>query len=134
MVEISTDRARLDVDFIHEFLSNSSYWAQGRSREEVERTIRNSLCFGAYSGGRQVGFARVITDEVVFGYLADVFTAPNHRGRGIGKALMHAIVNHPTVSRLPVFLLRTRDAQSLYAKFGFAALPRVEEMMGRYLT
>ena len=86
MVEISTDRERLDVDFIHRFLTDSSYWAQGRSREGVERTIRNSLCFGAYADGRQAGFARVITDEVVFGYLADVFTTPcgrpNRRSAG----------------------------------------------------
>ena len=132
MVEISTDPRRLDVDFIHSFLTSSSYWARGRSREEVELTIRKSLCFGAYADGRQVGFARVITDEVAFGYLADVFSAPDRRGEGIGKALMQAIVDHPTIARLPVFLLRTKDAHSLYAKFGFSPLPKVEEMMGRY--
>jgi GNAT superfamily N-acetyltransferase len=132
-LEISTDRARLDVDLIHDFLSRSSYWAAGRQRDIVERTIANSLCFGAYVHSQQVGFGRVITDGAVFGYVADVFVIPDARRRGIGTALMRAVMNHPDVSKLKVVLLRTSDARSFYAKYGFAALPAPEEMMGRYL-
>ena len=132
-LEISTDRARLDVDLIHDFLSRSSYWAAGRQRDTVERSIANSLCFGAYVDGQQVGFGRVITDGAVFGYVADVFVIPDARGRGIGTALMQAVMKHPDVSKLKVVLLRTSDARSFYAKHGFAALPAPDEMMGRYL-
>lgn len=131
---ISTDRSRLDVDLIQQFLG-SSYWAEGRTREMVERSIRHSLCFGVYEGGPegapQVAFARVITDCAVFGYLADVFVVPGHRGRGISKGLMRAILAHPDVQGLKVLLLRTRDAHGLYAQFGFAPLPRPDEMMTR---
>ena len=129
--EISTEPARLDIALIHHFLSES-YWAQGRSREVVERSIRNSLCFGAYVERRQVGFARVVTDRAVFAYLADVFVLPEHRGRGLGKALTQAALNHPDLRGLSVVLLRTRDAHSLYSQFGFQALPRPDEMMGKY--
>lgn len=129
--EISTDAARLDRAMVHDFLS-SSYWAEGRSREIVERTIENSICFGVYVDGRQVGFARVISDRAVFGYLADVFVIPEFRGRGLAKALVRSILEHPDLHDLQVFLLRTRDAHGLYSQVGFEPLPRVEEMMGRY--
>jgi GNAT superfamily N-acetyltransferase len=131
-VEISTDRARVDVDVVHDFLRRSSYWALGRPREVVERTIANSLCFGAYAGGKMVGFGRVITDHAVIGYVVDVFVVPEARGRGIGKALVRAMVEHPTIAGLQVVLLRTTDARSLYTQFGFAPVPRPEELMGRY--
>lgn len=129
--EICTDAERLDVEMIHRFLSGS-YWAAGRPREVVERSIRHSLCFGVYLEGKQVAFARVISDRAVFAYLADVFVLPEYRGRGISKALMAAIVEHPDVSGLRVCLLRTRDAHGLYAQFGFGPLPDPDEMMGRY--
>ena len=128
--EISTDTARFDLDLIHTFLG-STYWAEGRPRDVVERSIRNSLCFGAFDGAQQVGFARVITDRAVFGYLADVFVVPAYRGRGIAKLLMTAIVGHPDVSGLKVLLLRTRDAHGLYAQFGFKPLSAADEMMVR---
>src|SRR5215510_15193253 len=92
--EISTDRSRLDVALIHDFL-HSSYWAQGIPRSVVERSIRHSLCFGAFHDGRQVGFARVVSDFAAIAYVADVFVVPEHRGRGISKLLMRAIVEHP---------------------------------------
>jgi len=117
-VEISTDVNRLDVDFIHASLT-ATYWARGRSRATVERTIEHSLCFGAYAGGRQVGFARVVSDHAVFAYLMDVFVDPEYRRQGIGKALMTAILAHPELQGLKLFLLRTRDAGALYARFGF---------------
>jgi|SRR5436190_2051765 len=129
--EISTDPGRLDVDMVHRFLS-SSYWANGRSREVVERTIHHSLCFGAYQENRQIGFGRVISDRAVFGYLADVFVLPDYRGRGVGKAIVQAAVEHPELQGLRVFLLRTRDSHGLYRSLGFAPIPAPEELMGRY--
>lgn len=96
--EISTDRRRLDVDAIHAFLASSD-WAQGRAREIVERSIAHSLCFGVYHGGRQVGFARVVTDRAVFACLMDVFVLPDHRGHGVGKLLVRTILAHPETCR-----------------------------------
>ena len=119
--EISTDPARLDIDLIHNFLE-TSYWAKGRRRSVVERSIRNSLCFGAYLAGRQVAFARVVSDRAVFAYLMDVFVLPEFRGRGISKALMRSILEHADLQNLRFFLLATRDAHDLYAQFGFHPL------------
>jgi GNAT superfamily N-acetyltransferase len=126
--EISTDPARLDVDVIHRFLE-TSYWAKGRRRSVVERSIRNSLCFGVYIAGRQVAFARVVSDRAVFAYLMDVFVLPEFRGRGIAKALMRAVLDHPELQNLRVFLLVTRDAHRLYAPFGFRSLAHAERWM-----
>jgi GNAT superfamily N-acetyltransferase len=126
--EISTDRARLDVGLIHEFL-RSSYWSPGVPREVVEKSIRNSLCFGAYLGPRQVGFARVVSDFATVAYVADVFVLPAHRGRGVSKRLMRAILDHPELQGLRRILLATRDAHGLYAQFGFEPLARPEYFM-----
>ena len=126
--EISTDRNRLDVALIHEFL-RSSYWAQGIPRAVVERSIQHSLCFGAYLDGRQVGFARVISDFAAIAHVADVFVVPEHRGRGISKLLMRAIVEHPDLQGLRRMLLVTRDAHGLYAQFGFQPLTHPEHFM-----
>ena len=127
-LEISTDPARIDLDVVYGFLS-TSYWAQTRPREAVERSIANSIPFGAYTGGRQVAFARVVTDRAVFGYLADVFVLPEFRGRGISKVLMRAILAHPDLATVTIILLRTRDAHGLYAQFGFEPLPNPDETM-----
>ena len=127
-IEISTDQARLDIDVIHGFLQ-TSYWAQGRRRSVVERAIRNSLCFGVYVAGRQVAFARVVSDRAVFAYLMDVFVVPEYRGRGISKALMRAVLDHPDLQNLRGFLLGTQDAHGLYEQFGFRALAQPELWM-----
>ena len=127
-LEISTDPARIDVDMVHRFLS-ASYWAHGRSRETIARSIVNSIAFGAYISGRQVAFARVISDHAVFGYLADVFVVPELRGRGVAKALMRAVLSHPDLARLNLILLRTRDAHGLYAQFGFETVTGPNELM-----
>ncbi len=127
-LEISTDPARIDVDMVHRFLS-TSYWAEGRSRETVERSIANSIVFGAYVSARQVAFARVITDRAVFGYLADVFVVPELRGRGVAKALMQRVLSHSDLAGLKLILLRTRDAHGLYAQFGFEAATNPHELM-----
>lgn len=121
---ISTDPARLDVDVIHGYLAQS-YWATGIPREIVERSIRGSLCFGIYEAvagkpERQIGFARVITDRATFAYLADVFVLEGWRGRGLSKWLLETILAHPDLQGLRRFCLGTRDAQSLYARYGFA--------------
>ena len=99
-IEISTDRERLDVDVIHRWLSEESYWARGRSREVVERAIAHSLCFGVYLEERQVGYARVVTDFATFAWLADVFILDEFRGRGYGKTLIQAVVDHPDLRGL----------------------------------
>ncbi len=126
--EISTDRSRLDVALIHDFL-RSTYWAQGIPRAVVERSIQHSLCFGAFLGGRQVGFGRVISDFASIAYVADVFVVPEHRGRGISKLLMRAIIEHPDLQGLRRILLATRDAHGLYAQFGFEPLTHPEHFM-----
>ncbi|HWZ95246.1 MAG TPA: GNAT family N-acetyltransferase [Opitutaceae bacterium] len=118
---VSDDPARLDVDAIHAFLT-TSYWAEGIPRERVERSLKNSLCFGAYSGAKQVGLARVISDFATFAWLADVYVLDAHRGHGLSKALMRAVVSHPRLQGLRRFQLVTRDAHNLYAQFGFIPL------------
>ena len=128
---VSTDRGRLDVNLIYEFLSKRSYWAEGVPRDVVERAIENSLCFGLFEDGRQVGFARAITDYATFAYLADVFVVEACRGRGLSKFLMECIVKHPKLQNLRRWMLATKDAHSLYAKFGFAPLEQPERFMCR---
>lgn len=117
-LEISTNRQQLDVPMIHGFLSERSYWAKGRAPEVTRRAIDNSLCFGAYVDGRQVGFARIVTDYATFAWLADVFVLDVYRGQGVGKALIRAVLDHPAMGELRV-LLATKDAHSLYAQYGF---------------
>jgi GNAT superfamily N-acetyltransferase len=122
---ISTDPAQLDVDLIHAFLSRS-YWAAGIPRELVERSIEHSLCFGAFEGDGQVGFARVISDRATYAYVSDVFVLESHRGRGVGKQLMAAIMAHPELQGLRRWNLFTRDAHGLYRQYGFGG-PRYPE-------
>ena len=121
-LEIDTDPARLDRTVIHRWLSTQSYWAAGVPRTTLDRAIENSLCFGAYLDGAQVGFARMVTDRATFAYLADVFVLDEHRGRGYSRQLMDAIVAHPGLQGLRRMLLATRDAHGLYAKYGFTPL------------
>lgn len=127
-ITIDTDRARLDRPPIHDFLSRS-YWAKDIPFEVVDRSIDNSLCFGLYDGGRQVGFARVITDRTTFAYLADVFVLPSHRGRGLSRRLMEAVLAHPDLRGLRRSMLATRDAHGLYEKVGFTRLRSPERFM-----
>ena len=119
----------MDVDLIHRYLSEESYWARGIPRELVERAIGHSLCFGAFEEGSQIGFARVITDFATFGYLADVFVVASHRGRGVAKKMMETIRAHPDLQVLRRWHLVTRDAHALYAQFGFASLDVPERHM-----
>lgn len=128
---VDTDQSRLDLRSIHEFLTNS-YWARGIPFELVARSVRSSLCFGLYEGERQIGFARVITDCATFAYLADVFVLESHRGRGLGKVLMTAILGHSSLQGLRRWLLATRDAHNLYAQYGFVPLAAPGRFMERH--
>ena len=129
---ISTNKDLLDIDLIHAYLKHQSYWAQGRSRETVQRSIENSLCFGVYQGRQHVGFARVVTDFATFSWICDVFILETHRGKGLGKRLIQAIVSHPDLQNDNRFLLATRDAHELYRKYGgFETLPMPDKWMVR---
>lgn len=126
---LSTDRARLNLDVIHDFLSNC-YWAKGIPRETVARSIKHSLCFGIYDGsGLQVGSARVVSDFATVAYLGDVFVLQAYRGRGLSKFLMECIMQHPALQGLRRWILLTRDAHGLYKKFGFTPLKSAERYM-----
>ena len=127
-VVVSTDPGRLDLDLIHGYLTRS-YWAVGIPRDVVERAVRRSLCFGAYLDGRQVGFARVISDYVTFAYVSDVFVLPAHQGQGVGQRIMAAIMAHPDLQGLRRWTLFTRDAHGLYRRFGFGEARHPERLM-----
>ena len=120
-IDISSDPARLDVDAVHAFLSGT-YWSAGIPRAVLELALANSLCFGAYDGRRQVGFARVVTDRATFAWLCDVFVVESHRRRGIADALLLAILAHPDLQKLRRWSLATRDAHPLYRRHGFVPL------------
>lgn len=120
--EISTDVDRLDVEVIHRFLAEESYWSAGIPRATVERAIQNSLCFGVYHGTAQVGFARIVTDRSTFALLADVFILADHRGKGLSKHLMRCVREHEDLQGLRRLLLLTSDAHGLYRQFGFEEL------------
>ena len=120
---ISCDPARIDLAVVHGFLS-TSYWSEGLPLEVLQRAITASLCFGVYHGGKQVGFARVVTDRATFAYLCDVFVLDAYRGQGLGRWLMEAVAAHPDLQGLRRMVLVTRDAHGLYEKFGFRPLAR----------
>ena len=126
-IVVTTDRSRLDLEVIHGYLTRS-YWAKGIPRKTVARAMDRSLCFGAFEGDRQVGFARVISDLTTFAYVSDVFVVESHQGRGVGKRLMAAIVAHPELQELRRWTLFTRDAHGLYRQYGFRE-PRYPERL-----
>ena len=129
-LRISTDPAELDLALVHRFLSTEAYWSRGIPEATVARALANSLCFGAFLHGvGQVGFARVVTDQATFGYLADVFVLPEHRGRGYAKQLVAAVMADPRLQGLRRVMLATADAHALYAGFGFHAPARPEVLM-----
>ena len=128
---ISTDGSRLDVDLIHDFISNHSYWGSGRAREVVERSIENSMPFGVYYAEQQVGFSRIVTDYATFAWVADEIVVPEHRGRGLSKWLMEVILAHPRLQGFRRWVLSTKDAHGLYEQFGFIKLHRPEGWLVR---
>ncbi len=120
---ISTNASLLNIDAIHDYLSNQSYWAANIPRGVVERSLSNSLCFGVYcNNNQQIGFARLVTDKATFAYLADVFILEEFRGKGLSKWLMEAIQSHPELQGLRRWMLGTRDAHGLYEQFGWTVL------------
>ena len=125
---ISTDPARMDLDAIHAYLSQS-YWAEGVPRAIVERSLLGSLTFGLFHDSSQVGLARVVTDRATFAYLCDVYVLEDHQGRGLGRWLIETVMAHPDLQGLRRFSLVTRDAQDLYSKFGFGALASPDRHM-----
>ena len=131
-IEISTDAARLDLAAVHGFLSRESHWARGIDRATVERSVHNSLCFGAYRGGEQIGFARVVTDRATFAFVCDVFVVPEARGNGVARLLVDAITRHPDLQCLRRMALTSRDAQGLYERAGFSNLANPERWMERF--
>ncbi|ULC60101.1 GNAT family N-acetyltransferase [Flaviramulus sp. BrNp1-15] len=132
MIEISTDKKRLQITVIHKFLTES-YWAKGRKIEEVKKSINNCLCFGVYVNENQIGFARIATDYTVFAYLMDVFILPEYRGKGYSKQLIKAINEEPKLQSCKVWMLKTADAHGLYKQFGYTELKHPEKVMERIL-
>ncbi len=129
---ISTDPDRLDLDIIHRWISEESYWARGRSRKTVVAAVQASLNFGVYTeAGEMVGAARVVTDSATFAWLCDVFVLDEHRGHGLGKALVAAAVEHPQLADLQRIILATSDAHKLYAPYGFELMAHPERWMER---
>lgn len=129
---ISTDKSKLNISAIHDYLSTRSYWAKGRSLEEVKTVVEHSLCFGMYSDqGRQMGFARVLTDRVAFAYLMDVFILEEYRNAGLGKVLVRHILDHPDLKPVRRIMLMTKDAHGLYGQFGFIPTESADKLMER---
>jgi GNAT superfamily N-acetyltransferase len=128
---ISTDPARLDVDAIHAYLSRS-YWAEGRSKAVVARSLEHSLNFGLYDGEKQIGLARVVTDYTLFAYVCDVYVLEEYRGQGLSKWLLGCMMAYPGLDSLRLWTLRTRDAHGLYRQFGFTELARPASYMEKF--
>jgi len=127
---VSTNKEKLDIPSIHDYISNRSYWAKGRSLDEVKATIKGSVCFGIYKNNVQLGFARVISDKVVLAYLLDFFIFESYRGRGLSKVLMESILSHKDFQSV-FWLLSTGDAHGLYEKFGFVKVEGASRLMRR---
>jgi len=125
---VSTDKSKLNIIIIHSYLSRS-YWSENIPQETVKKAIENSLCFGVYNNNIQIGFARVISDYTTFAYLADVFILEKERGKGLSKFLMECILKHKQLQGLRNFCLMTKDAHSLYARYGFKNIPQPENFM-----
>jgi GNAT superfamily N-acetyltransferase len=125
---VSTDRERIDLDVVHGFLTEC-YWAKGIPRDVVARSIEHSLCFGVYAEGKQIGFARVISDCATYAYIGDVFMLESFRGRGLGKWLMECVMQHPQLQGLRRWSLVTRDAHGMYARLGFGPLKKPQNYM-----
>lgn len=127
---ISTDKHRLDIQAIHRYLSERSYWARGRALDTVRQSIAHSLCFGIYGpDDAQVGFARVVTDYTIFAFIMDVFVLEAYRGRGLGKKLIAFITDFPELKNLKRWQLITADAHGLYEKYGFTGLAEAQRHM-----
>jgi N-acetylglutamate synthase-like GNAT family acetyltransferase len=128
MIEISSDKEKLDLDFIHDFLEKS-YWAAKFPKDIVKKSIENSFCFGIYRNRKQIGFARVVTDFTTFGYLSDVFITPSEQKKGLGKRLIEQVLDCDELRSLRRWHLITKDAQTFYRDHGFTAVANPEGHM-----
>jgi GNAT superfamily N-acetyltransferase len=132
MLRISADPTELDVALIHDFLACNSYWAAGIPRPTLERALANSICYGGYVDGAQVAFARAVTDQATFAYLADVFVVPGQRGKGYGRGIVRALMEDSRLQGLRRWHLVTRDMQDLYAQVGFTELSHPGQHMQKH--
>ncbi len=128
MTTVSTDKNKLDIQFINNFLK-ITFWTASQTIEDLQTCIDNSFCFGIYLDEKQIGFARVITDYIIFAYVMDVFIDENHRGKGYSSILIDKMLNEPKLQQVKIWRLATRDAHILYEKFGFKKLAFPEQMM-----
>ncbi len=128
---LSTEKDRINIEAVHRFLSQESYWAKNRSFDQTVVAIENSICFAVFDGERQVAFARVVSDKATFAYIGDVFVLAEYRGRGISKWMMEAMIGHPELQGLRRWILATADAHGLYEQFGFRGLQFPERWMER---
>ena len=129
MLEITTDRNRIDLKFVYHYLNKISYWAKGIPFNIFEQSLQNSICFSVFKDQKQIGFARVVTDKATFAYLADVFIDDSHRGHGYSKELMTFVKSHPDLQTIRRWMLMTRDAHGLYEQFAFTPLKKPEMAM-----
>ena len=129
MIKITTNKSKIDVAFVHHYLSEISYWAKGIPLALVEKSIQNSMCFSVFKNEKQIGFARVVTDYTTFAYLADVFIDENHRGHGYSKELMAVIMNHQELQGIRRWMLMTNNAHGLYEQFNFSKMKKPENAM-----
>ena len=127
-IEISTDKRKLNLNFIATYLQ-ATYWANNRSTENIKISIENSLCFGVYLNKSQIGFARVVTDRSVFAYLMDVFIVDQHKGNGLGALLLDEILLHRDIKDIETFKLATHDAHEFYVRKGFKRIAHPEFQM-----
>jgi GNAT superfamily N-acetyltransferase len=132
VIEISTDKSRLQIEVIHQFLTET-YWAKGRTLIEVKTSIEHCLCFGVYLDDKQIGFARIATDYVVFAYVMDVFILPEYRGNGYSKLLMKAVNEEHKLQNCKIWMLKTADAHELYKQYGYNELKQPEKLMERLI-
>jgi GNAT superfamily N-acetyltransferase len=129
---ITTDKDRLDIEAIHDFLSNHAYWCKNIPLDTVKRSVDNSLNFGLFHVNKQIGFARVISDFSTIAYLGDVYVLPEYRGRGLSKWLMEQVMSHPELQGLRRWILLTSSAHGLYEQFGWSEIAKPELYMELY--
>ena len=127
-IYFSSNKNDMDMELIYNFIHNS-YWGKSRTFEEQKKAVENTLNFGLFHNDKQIAFTRVMTDFVFFGYILDVFIIDEYQGKGLSKLLMHNILNHEPIKNVDKWILATRDAHGLYAKFGFESLKNPDMIM-----
>lgn len=126
---ITTDKSKMDIVAIHDFLSKYSGWSDHITFDKVQTSIENSLNFGLFHKDKQIGFARVISDFSTIAYLGDIYVLEDYRGQGLSKKLMDFVMAHPNLQGLRRWILLTSTADWLYEKYGFKKLPKPELYM-----